>query len=196
MRDVKVPLKLYVTEAWALIYHFVTQERFSQCEDRRPWLMHMILVSGWLSGFIVMFGFLTWFQTDNIYPITHPQRWVGYYFTIAIIVGSGWALWGRIKKERYLHQYSELSDWLFPILLMLTAVSGIVLHTFRYMGLPLATYYTYVAHVGTAVAMVVVMEVPFGKLAHFPYRLLAIYFQNIKEKAQQLETAEQARKAA
>jgi len=195
MRDVKAPLKLYITEAWALIYHFVTQERFQQCEEQRPWLMHLILASGWLMAFVVIFGFLSWFQTDEIYPITHPQRWLGYYFTAALVVGSGWALWGRITKHYHLHKFSELSDWLFPSLLMLTAVSGIAVHILRYMQLPLPTYYTYVAHVGIAAAMVVVMEVPFGKLAHFPYRLLAIYFQNIKEKALELQD-EQAAKAA
>ena len=59
----------------------------------------------------------------------------------------------------------------------------------RYLGLPLATYYTYVAHLAILTPMLV-LEVPFGKWAHLAYRPLAIYFQRVKE----LAVAQQAKK--
>ena len=73
---------------------------------------------------------------------------------------------------------------MFPVLLFLTTVTGILVHIFRYMGLPLATYYTYAIHLVIAVAMLVV-EVPFGKWAHLLYRPLAVYFQKVRERALQ-----------
>jgi len=59
-----------------------------------------------------------------------------------------------------------------------------MVHTFRYLDLPLATYYTYVIHLMLLTPMLV-LEVPFGKWSHLAYRPFAIYFQAIKEKARE-----------
>jgi hypothetical protein len=55
-------------------------------------------------------------------------------------------------------------------------------HTFRYLDLPLATYYTYTIHLAILTPMLV-LEVPFGKWSHLAYRPFAVYFQAVKEKA-------------
>ena len=175
-------LSTYVSEAWKLVYHAATQKRYSECEHKKPWINHMLLVSGYVLMFGIIVIFLPWFQTDNIYPIYHPQRWLGYYATIVLLYGAGAALWGRIKKDAEYHRFSHLSDWIFPILLLLTTLTGILVHTFRYMGFPLATYYTYVFHLAVLTPMLV-LEVPFGKWSHLAYRPFAVYFQGIKEKA-------------
>lgn len=194
----KAPLKLYVTEAWRLIYNAVTQIRFSQCDDeqkgfwqKKRWRNHWLLVSGYGLMFTMIVLFLKWFQTDNLYPIWHPQRWLGYYATIVLLFGAGDAIWGRIKKDNEMHRYSHPSDWMFPVLLLMTTLSGILVHTFRYLGLPLATYYTYVTHLAILTPMLV-LEVPFGKWSHLAYRPFAIYFQAIKERAESQTTAPEA----
>jgi quinone-modifying oxidoreductase subunit QmoC len=179
---VKPTPSLYLGEAWRLVYHFFTQERFSKCKDRRHWINHMLLVSGYVLMLILIVIFLPWFQTDNHYPLYHPQRWLGYYATIVILYGAGEALWGRIWKEHQMRRFSHLSDWIFPILLILGATSGILVHAFRYLNLPLPTYYTYVVHLALMVPMLV-LEVPFGKWSHLAYRPFAIYLQTVKEKA-------------
>jgi quinone-modifying oxidoreductase subunit QmoC len=183
---INIPFSVFITEAWNLIYHALTQQRFSECEGRRRWINHLIIVSGYLSMFLLIVVFLSWFQTDNIYPIYHPQRWVGYLAAIALIYGAGEALWGRIRKTHQMHYYSHPSDWLFPALLILLAVSGLLIHTFRYLGLPLVTYYTYVAHL-VIMMMLYICVGPMGKWAHLIYRPCAIYFQAVKEKAQQIQ---------
>jgi quinone-modifying oxidoreductase subunit QmoC len=83
-----------------------------------------------------------------------------------------------------MHRFSHLSDWIFPILLFLTAVTGILVNIFRYMELPLATYYIYAIHLAILTPMLV-LEVPFGKWSHLAYRPFAIYFQNLKLQAMQ-----------
>jgi quinone-modifying oxidoreductase subunit QmoC len=186
---IRIPLTLYVTEAWLLAYNFVTQERFSKCDNKRTWINHLILVSGYVTMLVLILFLLPWFQTDNLYPVWHPQRWVGYYATAALIYGAVAALWGRVKKINQIHRFSHLSDWLFPVLLLIGAITGILVHLFRYMGLPLATYTIYVFHLSMMVPMLV-LEVPFGKWAHLTYRPLAIYFQRVKE----LAVEQQARK--
>ena len=132
--------------------------------------------------FILIVLFLTWFQTDELYPLYHPQRFIGYIAALAIIYSAGDALIGRITKKHQMHQYSQISDWLFPILLILLAVSGLMVSTFRYMALPLATYYTYVGHL-VVMMMLYICIGPMGKWAHLLYRPFAVYFQAVKEKA-------------
>jgi len=189
--DVKPGLSVYLSEAWRLVYQFFTQERFSKCEDRQRWINHLLLVSGYVLMLVMIVGFLPWFQTDNIYPIYHPQRWLGYYATIVILYGAGEALWGRARKENQMHRFSHLSDWIFPILLILGATTGILVHAFRYLDLPLPTYYTYVIHLAFMVPMLV-LEVPFGKWSHLAYRPVAIYLQTVKEKALEQKIAQDA----
>jgi ferredoxin len=180
---VKAPFSLYVTEAWRLGRHFLTQERFNKCGDNRPrWINHLLLVSGYMLMMVMIVLFLPWFQTDNIYPITNPQRWLGYYATLAILYGTGAVMIGRVLKNSQIHRFSHLSDWIFPILLALGAITGILIHAFRYWDLPMATYVIYVIHMALMVPMLV-LEVPFGKWAHMAYRPFAIYLQAVKEKA-------------
>lgn len=184
----RIPPELFITEAWQLVVHFVTQKRFATCDDKRPWVNHLILVSGYVTMLLLVVLFLPWFQTDNVYPLWHPQRWLGYYATAALIYGAGAAVWGRIKRERQMHRFSHASDWIFPILLLTGAVTGILVHVFRYAGWPMATYVIYVVHLAAMVPMLT-LEVPFGKWSHLAYRPLAIYFQAIKLKARKRQAA-------
>lgn len=186
----RVPLSLYLSQAWVLAYQFFTQERFSKCEGRRRWVSHLILVSGYVTMFALIVIFLPWFQTDNIYPIYHPQRWVGYLAAFALIYGAGEAILGRLQKRQQMYRFSHISDWLFPIQLVLLALSGLMIHVFRYQGLALATYYTYVFHLAVMLTLYVCVG-PMGKWAHLAYRPFAIYLQTVKEKAlEQLKARE------
>lgn len=194
---VKVPISVYLTEAWHFLLHLFTQKRWSECAEdevdekernhkRLPWVNHLLMISGYGLMLLLIMVFLPWFQTDEIYPITNPQRWLGYYATAVLLYGAGSVIIGRIKRNRPLHKFSHPSDWIFPVLLIIVTVTGIIQHTFRYLGMPLATYYTYVVHLAAAFPMLV-LEVPFGKWAHLYYRPLAIYFQAVKDKAVEVQ---------
>jgi hypothetical protein len=71
------------------------------------------------------------------------------------------------------------------VLLFLTALTGILVHMFRMLNLPMPTYVTYMVHMAIAVPMLVV-EVPFGKWAHLLYRPLAIIVAEARKKALEL----------
>jgi ferredoxin len=190
-----IPLSIYISEAWQLVVHALTQKQWDVCvqedidkkvmsQERIARVTHFLLASGYGLMLVLIIFFLQWFQTDNIYPFYHPQRWLGYYATIVLLWGAGYALWGRIKKGIQSHRFSHASDWIFPVLLFVVALTGILLHFFRYLGLPLPTYYIYVIHMAFTAPMLI-LEVPFGKWAHLYYRPLAIYFKAVKEKASQ-----------
>jgi hypothetical protein len=183
----KIPLRCYAHEAKVFILHWLTQPRFRQCTDRDRWVKHMLLVTGCILMFVLLFFTLEWFQTDAVHPIYHPQRWLGYLATAAILYPTAEILMGRIRRRSQVHRFSESSDWIFPVLLLLTALSGIAIHAFRYMELGAAAHYMYAAHMIITVPMLIV-EIPFGKWSHVLYRPLAAYLQAVKERAVEEES--------
>jgi quinone-modifying oxidoreductase subunit QmoC len=176
--------------AWQLGVHAATQKKFLSCSNKSRWIKHFLLVTGYVIMFSLVVVFLEWFQTDEIYPVYHPQRWVGYYATIVLVWFTLEIIIGRLKKREEIHKFSDFSDWMFPILLCLMALTGIAVHIFRLLGFPMATYYMYAVHLIIAFSWLVVI-IPFGKWTHLLYRTLALYFQAVKEKALQLHLAKE-----
>jgi quinone-modifying oxidoreductase subunit QmoC len=181
MGDTKAPLRLYVAEARTFVQHFLTQKRWRQCsEDTSRWLKHFLLVTGYLTMMALVIVFIRWFQVDD--SSWHFTSLFGYYATGVLLFITAEMCLSRRRKGAALHRFSEVSDWLFLILLFATALSGIIMHAARLLGLPTATYVMYALHLAIAVPMLVV-EVPFGKWSHLLYRPLAIFLAAVKEKA-------------
>ena len=182
-----IPLTIYFSELKTLLLHFFTQKKWRDCgtDHYRHWLQHGVLVFGYLTMLVLIVGLLGWFQTDNIYPLYNPQRWVGYLATVALIYGSVAMIAGRLRKRDQLHKFSHLSDWLFPGFILTGAITGIMVHIFRYAGWPWPTYIIYVIHVMAMVSMLDV-EVGIGKWTHLIYRPLALYLLAVKQKAEQV----------
>lgn len=169
------PARFYAACAMDFVVQAVTQIRWRACQDRdaiRNWWRHLVLVTGYGTMFTLVVVFLPWFQVED--KSVHWTSYLGYYCTAVLLATTAWIVLDRIRKRTEMHRFSHLSDWLFPILLFLTAFSGILLHIFRVLDRPMPTYGLYVAHLGIAVPMLVV-EVPFGKWAHLLYRPLAIF---------------------
>lgn len=187
MQGTKVPLRLYLTQAPVFVINYFTQKKWRKCGTgpSSAWARHFFLFSGWVAMEVLVMLFLTSFQTDVIHPFWHPTRIVGYYATVALLVGSISMLYGRLyKKNENLHRYSDFMDVFFLVLILVITLSGIMVHFARLGGLPLTTYTIYVVHVAICVAMLMIM-IPFGKLSHLMYRPLAIFLTSIKQKAQQ-----------
>lgn len=188
MRGTQVPFSLYLTEAKAFVLHFATQKRWRQCgEDRRRWLKHFILVTGYMTMMTLVIVFIRWFQVDD--SSWHFTSIFGYYATGVLLVITIEMFRSRLKQEEALHRYSELSDWLFLILLFFTTLTGIIMHVLRLAGWPMGTYVSYVIHLAIAVPMLVI-EVPFGKWSHLFYRPLAVFLTKVREKASTVAHAE------
>ncbi len=177
-KKVKIPLHLYVKEAWNLFYHFGTQIRLSRCTDKSYWALHWLLMSGYTIMFTMIVVFLPWFQVEKVHPVTHPQRILGYYATFGLLFAIAIWMIRRIRKRDEKHRYSHSTDWIFLIMLFLTTLTGIMVHLFRINGMIYFTYYTYVIHLAVLVPMLV-LEVPFSKWSHLAYRPFAMYFNNL-----------------
>jgi ferredoxin len=190
-----IPLGAYLAGAKDFGVHFVSQRRWwDKCdpEERKVeyhrWLKHLLLMTGYVTMLILIVPLLMWFQTDEIYPLYHPQRWVGYYATIILIFTSVEILYSRMKKREEIHRFSHPSDWLFPSFLLIGSITGILVHIFRYSQLPWPTYIMYTVHVMAMVAMLDT-EVGIGKWTHLVYRPLALSLEAMKKKAEEFAGA-------
>jgi quinone-modifying oxidoreductase subunit QmoC len=83
-----------------------------------------------------------------------------------------------------MHRFSHPSDWLFPVFILVAAVTGILVHIFRYAGWPWPTYIMYVVHIAAMISMLDT-EVGIGKWAHLFYRPLAMYLEAVKARVRQ-----------
>jgi ferredoxin len=189
----KIPLGLYLAKAKELVIHFFTQRKFGQCSDRKQWIIHLLIMTGYSTAFLLVAVFLAGglhviglysdnlaFQRDIEYPIYHPMRLFGYYATAALLYATTYAIIGRLKKSKAPYKNSHGTDWMFLILLELTALTGILIHFTRLLDWPMPTYVLYVIHLMIAVPMLV-LEVPFAKWAHLAFRPVVVFLMAVKE---------------
>ncbi|MCU0587234.1 MAG: 4Fe-4S dicluster domain-containing protein [Syntrophobacteraceae bacterium] len=184
----KIPVKYYASQAKELLIHVLTQKRFGQCTDKMQWFVHLMIMTGYASVFLLVVVFINGLGFENLkfqrdlpeYPLWHPIRLVGYYATFAIMYGTTYAIIGRLKKSKPVYRYSHPTDWMFLILLQLTTMTGIFIHFTRLLNWPIPTYGLYIVHMMVAVPMLV-LEVPFAKWAHLAYRPLVIYLVRVKQ---------------
>ncbi|HXZ28797.1 MAG TPA: 4Fe-4S dicluster domain-containing protein [Terriglobales bacterium] len=186
-----MPVSAYVAEAWTYVWHSATHKLMRKCPDRSRWLGHWLLALGTGLMLTVKLLALRWFQTDAVYPIYHPQRWLGYLAAGFIFYGIGDILIGRIRAQKEFYKETSFEDLVFPILLLLTAASGLAVHVFRYLGFGMTCHFLYAAHVIVATPMLLV-EMSFGKWSHMIYRPLALYFEAVKERVRRQAPAEEA----
>jgi quinone-modifying oxidoreductase subunit QmoC len=179
----KVPLSDYLRNLKTFVAHAATQKRWRECAEpstRRRWLKHFVLVPAYVAMFVLVMFFLSTLQVDTSQFTS--VSYLGYAIAFILLYVSGDAIIGRLRKKEEIHKYSHDSDWMFLILLFLTALTGILMNVFRLMDWAIPTYYMYVIHLAIAVPLLV-LEVPFMKWAHLMYRPLALYLKAVKESA-------------
>ncbi len=186
-----IPFSFYISQLPYFVIQGITQKQWGRCgssDSTTNWLRHLFLVTGYVIMFTLVVVFLPSFQVNGIG--LHWTSYLGYYATLVLLSSTVWILVDRIKKRTEMHAFSHFSDWMFPVLLFLSALSGILLHIFRISNMPLTTYYTYMIHLVIVVPMLVV-EVPFGKWSHLLYRPLALYVAAVRNKAKEFQVERQ-----
>jgi ferredoxin len=179
-RDLPVRLFDYVQQLWLLPLHFFTQHRYRSCDRRKPWLRHLVLVLSYVTMFVLIVFFLPALQEGP--AIRWEVHALGYLATAGLIATVVLALRSRYRRAEPLHRHSHETDWIFLVLLLLVAVTGIVQHGLHRAGALPAANLLYVLHLMIAVPMLLI-EVPFGKWAHLAYRPLAMYLAAIESAA-------------
>ncbi len=209
---VKIPVSVYIKELGTFLYHFVSQNKFSQCTNRSRYIKHFLLVFGFLvfafyAGLFVIIevireslhgglinGLKVAFVTGAphaLFPAFHPIRLLEYAATAAVLYVVIESFIGRIAKREPLHQDSHSTDWTFLFLVGGTIFTGLLTHIFRNLDYALATYYSFALHLAFIVTLFVVGAL-FAKWAHAVYRPFALYFIKVRETALKLQRDEYA----
>jgi len=103
----------------------------------------------------------------------------GYLASVGLIAATLWAIVGRLKKMDPQHEHSHESDWIFLILLLVVALTGVLQHVLHRAGADVAANVSYIVHLMAVVPMLG-LEVPFSKWSHMAYRPLAMYFSVLR----------------
>lgn len=171
----KVPLIKYLKGLQELFVHMFTQKRTLGCDDNQiRWFEHFILVIGYL-GLLFTTVFLNWFANENLFVII-----LGYLLSAIIFVVTFIFMAGRIKKNKEISKYSQPSDWMFVIWLLLMGFTAFLVRLFIDTGILGQNIWLYLVHI-TVLAQWALVIVPFGKWTHFLYRSFAMYFAEINK---------------
>jgi len=178
-RDTKVhvPLSAYVRKIYLLPTHFFTQMRYARCEQKRPWAIHLVLMLSYVTMLILIMFFLAPMWSGP--AVKWSVHVFGLAATAGLLVTTIIFLRKRLKKSEVQYQHSHETDWMFLVLLIVVAATGLVQFTLHRLGLGTAANINYVIHMMAVVPMLL-LEVPFSKWSHMAYRPLAMYFADLK----------------
>ena len=186
--NVKVPLGSYLRTLYLFPLHFITQRRYRDCTERRPWLLHLVLMLSYLTMLVLIMFFLHAMQEGP--AINWAVHIFGYLASIGLVSIIIYSIHARLRKSGPHAQHSHESDWIFLILLLTVTVTGILQHILHRAGLDMAANIMYVTHLMFVVPMLV-LEVPFSKWSHMAYRPLAMFLA-----AAQCDALEQQKREA
>lgn len=178
------------------------QKRFREdCADdepveplyRRRWLIHFLTLWGFVGLFLATtinyaLDIVGIKPTGTMVPIWYPVRLLGTIAGLALMYGVTWFMINRRDKVSSAAKHSSPSDWLFLWLLWLTGLTGFVIEVALYLpGAPAWGYWVFLIHV--AIAMELVLFLPFTKFAHVMYRPASLFFYGLaKDEHRELQS--------
>jgi ferredoxin len=154
---------------------------------RRPWVMHAATMLGFLGLLLATtldFGLeiIGLRETGEAVPIWYPVRLLGTVAGIALMVGVTALMLRRWRKEDRSVRRSFSSDWMFLWLLWIAGLTGFVIELALYLpSPPWWGYPLFLVHV--AIAMELVLLVPFTKFAHAIYRPVSLFLLSLAQRS-------------
>jgi len=160
--------------------------RHTDCEEKpstpwylRKWVVHATILYGFLGLFATTALDFLFKPIGSVVPLYYPMRLLGTIAGLLLMYGTSVALIRRLKKQDESTTHSHHSDWTFLILMWLVGFTGFLLEIAVYALLPVAFgYILLIVHV--ALAMDVLILLPFSKFAHAYYRSVALFLHNRK----------------
>jgi len=167
--------KPLIQSAMETLFELLKHRRFDECDESLPRRTgHLFIFYAFLTLLFVT-AIVAVLAQFGLYPLTlwHPLKVMGNLGAIALLVGCALVIMermraadkGRIAKGSYF-------DWLFLIIVLLTAVTGVTTEFFRFAYMPVYAYPSYFAHL--TLVFILILFFPFTKFAHFFYRFTAL----------------------
>ena len=148
--------------------------------SRRRWLIHALTIWGFLGLFSATI--LDWGlaligvkETGTPIPLWYPSRLIGTLAGLSLLYGVTMFMVNRKGEVNRAARHSTASDWFLLVLLWITGSTGFFIEVALYLPhAPVWGYWVFLFHV--AVAMELMLLLPFTKFAHAMYRPVALFF--------------------
>ena len=150
-KSVHIPFTSYIKHVVLLPYHFFTQRKYAQCERKRPWAIHLGLVLSYVTMLILIMFFLGFMQSGP--DVDWRVHVFGYLATVGLLGSTIFFLTKRLQKTDVQYKQSHETDWIFLVLLILVAFTGILQHILHRSGLDAAANVAYIVHLMGVVPM-------------------------------------------
>jgi quinone-modifying oxidoreductase, subunit QmoC len=164
------------------------QMRYRDCDSEKPAPVASLPLRHWFAHYTIMMGMVGlalataldyFFKAPGSYvPIWSPVRLLGTVAGAFLVYGVTVAVVQRLRKQDKYSSHSLLSDWLLLALLWGIGVTGFVLELADYATLSSWVGVVFLIHI--ALALELILLLPFTKLAHIIYRPLAIWFTEFR----------------
>jgi len=182
------PLAAALSAVGTTLAEMFGQMRYRDCDTEkapppapsplRRWFVHYSMMMGMI-GLALATALDYFFKTPGSHvPIWSPVRLLGTVAGAFLVYGATVAVIQRLRKSDKYGSHSLLSDWLFLALLWAIGVTGFVLELADYATLSSWVGAVFLVHI--ALAMELILLLPFTKLAHIVYRPLAIWFSEFR----------------
>ncbi len=188
-KSTHISLSAYVRHVYLLPVHFFTQKRMAKCERKRPWVIHLVLMLSYVTMLVLIMFFLKDMASGP--GVDWRVHAFGLAATAGLLITTVFAMHGRFTRAEPQYKHSHETDWIFLVLLIVVAGTGILQFILHRSGLDTAANISYVVHLMAVVPMLG-LEVPFSKWAHLAYRPLAMYFADLRADAALAEQPAQA----
>jgi quinone-modifying oxidoreductase, subunit QmoC len=185
----RFPLRGATRAAGTTLAEVAGHSRYRDCDTQKPqptlalpfrrWFVHYSIMGGMI-GLALATALDYAFKTPGTYvPIWYPPRLLGTIAGAFLVYGATVAIVQRLRKADKYSSHTLQSDWLFLWTLWTLGATGFVLELADYA--PLAgRWVEAVLLVHIALAMELILLLPFTKLAHIVYRPVAIWFTEFR----------------
>ena len=152
----------------------LAHRKFSTCKERRlrPWAHRAVLFS--VLGLAAVSGVVALLLlAGRSYPLSlgNPLKVLSNVFAALLIGGAGYFLLARAIDASH-GKRSAFFDWAFIVNVLLAGVTGVATEVLRVADVRAWAYPVYFIHL--LIVLVLALTLPYTKLAHAVYRVLAV----------------------
>ncbi len=172
----------------------VGQKRYREdCKDDRPveplyrrrWLIHSLTIWGFIGLLVATsldygLSIIGVKESGTPVPIWYPSRLIGTIAGLSLMYGVTMFAVNRLGRYNRAAEISRPSDWTFLVLLWVTGLTGFLIEVALYAPpTPVWGYWVFLVHI--AIAMELLLFIPFTKFAHTVYRPVALFFHSLSQ---------------
>lgn len=168
---------------WTTFRDILTHQRFGKCKSSASrknahlgafyGFLALFLVSGWAVILLYVINPLISNPLPYPFPFLDPAKIIANIGAVALIVGCLLAIKDRMGSGPSAGHSTDF-DWMFLGILLLVGITGILVEALRYAQLETPGYIIYFVHL--VLAFMLLIYLPYSKLAHLFYRTTAMVY--------------------